>query len=126
MQKDLIDGFFEGIEEGLKEWDAVLRSHYTENKLGTPVDFVDEDDQNYYMTIQAAGFKKEDINLTVDSRTISVKGESSHDKISNKVNYYFTAPKNIQQTNVSAHLEHGVLTVTIPKAEKDIIRIEIK
>lgn len=126
MERTLLYDFFEGFNESLQEVDAVLRSHYTENELGTPVEFVDEDDKNFYMTIQAAGFKKEDIAITAENRSVTVKGESSHDKISNKLNCYFTAPKNIMQANISANLEHGVLTITVPKAEKDTIRIEIK
>jgi HSP20 family molecular chaperone IbpA len=104
-------------------FDSILK----EKGLGTPVDYADEDAKNYYITIQAAGYKKDDIKVTVEGRCVKVLGKSSHDRMRGSLDYYFTAPKPIETIGIDADLKDGVLTVMIPKQEKEQpIQIEIK
>lgn len=104
--------------------DSMISSFWNDNTT-KPVNFADEDAKAYHLTIQAPGFKKEDISINVEGRTIKIKGTSSHDKVSNSLNYHFTPPKPIRHSNIEAHLEDGVLSLTIPKDEPESVKIDI-
>jgi HSP20 family protein len=103
----------------------MLESLLMDSSNNSKQKFADEDAKNFYMTMEVPGFKKEDLAITAEGRKVRVEGKSSHEKLESSIDYYFVAPKAIKQSNIQAHLEDGILTVTIPKDEPESFKIEI-
>ena len=117
IDKD-VDHFFLG--------DCMIKSFWKDAQSKS-VSFYDEDQKAYYLTIQAAGFKKEDLTIQVEGRTLKIKGNSSNKKIPTSMNYHFTPPRAIDHhSNITAHLEDGILTITLPKKDSETTTIPIE
>lgn len=118
--------FFKDFDYLMKGMDNMFTSTLTESKLGTPVDTAEQTDDGYRFTINAAGFKKSEINISAEGKLISIEGESARFK--NKLNYYFSAPKEIDASNIKATLSDGVLEVEVPLFKKSVstYKVEIK
>ncbi len=85
--------------------------------------------------------EQKDIDLKIEDNLLTIKGERRHEGEVKKENYHrieryfgsfqrsFKLPATIQQENVSAVCDKGVLTVTLPKREAvkpKQINIEVK
>lgn len=102
---------------------------------------VSEDDDKYLVEAELAGIKKEDVDINLDKGqlTLTVNKSTAKDESDKEKNYihkertsermtrsmYFP---NIDEANVAAKLEDGILEIEIPKLkEKDTQKkIEIK
>ena len=106
--------------------DMFTKSHLTESKIGTPVDTAEQTETGYVFTVNAAGFKKDDLNISAEGKLVTVQGQSSRFK--NKIDYYFSAPKQIDVTKIKATLLDGVLEVEVPflKDKQSSVKVEIK
>lgn len=98
-----------------------------------------EDDKAYYLEVDLPGVKKEDVSVDLDKNHISISGER---KIKNEIkedDYYkvesvfgkfsrsFSLPDSVDNENIEASFENGVLEILIPKvAPKVAKKIEIK
>ncbi len=103
---------------------------------------ITEDEHNYYMEVELAGVKKEDINITLKDGylTITAKRENKNDqqnryeKWLRHERYYGSATRSYyvgleDEKNITAKFENGVLTLKLPKEEekKELVRkIDIK
>lgn len=84
------------------------------------------------VVIKAAvpGVKPEDIDITITGNTLTIKGETRVEEDVKKESYYrqerrygafsrtVELPPHLQTDKAEAFFEHGVLTLTIPKAEE--------
>jgi len=90
-----------------------------------------ETEEAHIFTVELPGVKKEEVRVEVeDGRILRIRGERSkekegkHDKwhrierSSGKFLRRFRLPENAKVDEVKAHMENGVLTVTVPKAEE--------
>ena len=98
-----------------------------------------EDDKAYYIEVDLPGVKKEDVSVDLDKNHISISGER---KIKNEIkedDYYkvesvfgkfsrsFSLPDSVDNENIEASFNNGVLEILIPKvAPKVAKKIEIK
>jgi len=100
-----------------------------------------ENENEFLVEMLATGLKKEDVKIDLDNDVLSIssiKKESKEEKGDNycrKEFHYgefdrsFTVPKTIDKKNISAKMEDGILTVTLPKltpTEKSNENISIK
>ncbi len=100
-----------------------------------------EDDESIHVEAEMPGFKRDDINVTIEQGMLSISAERGQresqkqqegDSLLNErrfVRYHrtFTLPNTVDDTNVNAHLEDGVLHLTMPKkAEVKPRKIEVK
>lgn len=115
----------EDIREGL--WQPSVDIYETEDAIVIKAELPDVD--------------QKDIEVRIEDNTLTLRGERKHEGEVKKENYHrieryfgsfqrsFSLPMNIQQDNVSASCERGVLTITLPKKE-DIkpkqIKVEVK
>ncbi len=89
---------------------------------------VAESDRTYTVKLEVPGVKKEDVKVTVDGRRVSIQAQSvtSQEKkeadrlihCERSVSSYarsFTLPVEVDQAGANARLEHGVLTLELPK-----------
>ncbi|HTV75235.1 MAG TPA: Hsp20/alpha crystallin family protein [Candidatus Acidoferrales bacterium] len=84
---------------------------------------VQRTDRGYTVEIPVPGFKPDQINVTVDDRTLTVRGESERRKFTRAL----LLPEEIDTDNIEAKVENGLLTLTLnvhPKSQPK--KIEVK
>jgi|SRR5579884_100372 HSP20 family protein len=94
-----------------------------------PVDIVEEADAIRIMA-EVPGVKPEDVKISVEGNVLTIHGTKQQvaEERTERVHRYertygvfersFTLPATVDAGNIKATYEHGVLTVTLPKAEK--------
>ncbi len=99
-------------------------------RRGQPPTDVFEDAEGLKIVAELPGLTREDVKLTVDNHTLTIRGEKKQvaEEKSTRVHRYersygafersFTLPNTVDVARVEAKFEHGVLTVTLPKAEQ--------
>ena len=97
-----------------------------------------ESDKTYELHLAVPGFNKNDFNLEVDDKLLTVSGERKfEEKQSNKTfksvqtsygsfQRTFTLPENIDATKIEAHYNNGILEVIVPKDETKVLKTNIK
>jgi HSP20 family molecular chaperone IbpA len=104
-----------------------------------------EKDDNYEISVDLPGFKKEDITVELDNGYITISASKNLDKEGNNkkgkllrqeryagsMTRSFYVGENVEKTDVDANYRHGVLNLIIPKKamekkipEKNLIAIE--
>lgn len=107
-----------------------------------PVDIYESEDKLFYV-IEAAlpGFKLEELTITAVGDTLTISAIKKEEKLPEKEQYvrrerytgemtrFFTLPTVVDVEKVEAVFEHGVLKLSIPRAEKvepKVIPIKVK
>lgn len=94
-----------------------------------PVD-VRETDESLQLAMDLPGMSREDVEIVVEDRTLTVRGERKFEKDVERESYHrmeraygsfsrsFTLPANVQTDSVKAQFDSGVLTLVLPKVEE--------
>ena len=96
-----------------------------------------EDQDHFYVEAELPGFKKDDIDITLENQTLTISGERREESSNNKkgevynkgelllherrYNRFlrsFTLPPTVDEQSVNAKLADGVLTITLNKREE--------
>jgi HSP20 family protein len=89
-----------------------------------------EDKESFTVQVELPGFKREDIQVSLQDGVLTVSGERKEEKVSKETEvhrqerYYgkfaraLTLPTAVAADKVKAAYKDGVLTVTLPKAEE--------
>lgn len=97
----------------------------------TPRVDVEEDKDGYTVTAELPGMDKKDIDIDVKDNHLYIKGEKKVEKDKDEKNYHitercygkftrnFTLPDNVNQDDIKAKFNNGILTVEIPKVEEE-------
>lgn len=95
---------------------------------------VREDDNEIKVTAELPGMTAEDIDISISGGRLLIKGEKKFEDEEKKDNYHriersygsfqrsVSLPTNVDEENVKASYRDGVLTLTMPKNEKDQTR----
>lgn len=86
-----------------------------------------ETDTSHEIDFILPGFKKEEISVSVEGKNLVVEAKKGNEGTNySKYNKSIYFPNGVE--NISAKLENGILTVSIPKekTKKDKIVVEIK
>ncbi|KAL7546900.1 hypothetical protein ACHAWF_010231, partial [Thalassiosira exigua] len=95
---------------------------------------ITQDDRHFQIILDVPGAKASDVNLELagDGRVLKISGESKREDegiaIHSRFERSFTLPRNVNEGDITAKMEDGILTITAPKYEKEkerIRRIEI-
>ncbi|MBQ6594041.1 MAG: Hsp20/alpha crystallin family protein [Clostridia bacterium] len=127
--ENLFDEFFGDFEREMRRMDRRLYGKNAAREMKTDVH---EHDDRYEVDIDLPGFKKEDITLTLENGYLTVKaekgldmdGEGEKGKLVRRERYAGTLQRSfyvggaLTEADISAKLEHGVLSLTIPKREE--------
>lgn len=100
---------------------------------------VTEDKEGVRITAELPGVRPDDVKISLENSLLTIRGEKkqvSEEKTDRTHRYErqygafersFSLPSTVDVEKIEARFEHGVLTVTLPKAEKAKPRqIEIK
>jgi len=92
-----------------------------------PASDASADEDAYRITMELPGVEEKDIDITVNSGVVSVKGEKSSQREEKGATWFFSErqygafsrsfrlPEDADGENVEAHLKDGVLSITVPK-----------
>ena len=91
----------------------------------TPLADVEETDEAYVAEIELPGVKREDVSLEVAGRRLTVSGERKErervgilrkrTRTVGQFHYEVVLPGEVEEDGVTATMDEGVLTVTVPK-----------
>ena len=98
---------------------------------------VKESDEAYTVELAAPGMKKEDFNVHInDEGNLIIKMEQKNEKKEDKNTRYLRRefsyskfeqtlilPDDVRKDAISAKVEHGVLTVELPKLIEEIVKV---
>jgi HSP20 family protein len=132
--RDAMDRLFE---------ESFVRMRGLPTALGTEALAVDmyETADSVVVKTSVPGVTPEDIDITITGNTLTIKGESESEEKVEKANYIrqerrygsfqrsVALPESIVADGAEATYEHGILTLTIPKAEESkpkTIKVETK
>jgi HSP20 family protein len=97
-----------------------------------------ESEKTYEIHFAVPGFEKDNFNLNVDDKMLTVSGERKFKEEESEKKYKsvrtsygsfertFTLPKNVNANKIEANYTNGILEVIIPKDETKIIKTSIK
>ncbi len=91
----------------------------------TPLADIEESDDAYTVELELPGVRKDDIAVEVSGRRLVVSGERKerervgilrrHTRTVGQFHYEVVLPGDVDEDNVSASMDEGVLTVRLPK-----------
>ena len=93
--------------------------------------YYNENEKEYYLTMDVPGMSKDDIEVTFDSNRLKISGQRKSDKYDSyeygRMERTFNVPSNVETDKISAKIDNGVLKVLLPKAKSSLGRkISIK
>lgn len=119
-----------------REFDSVLRGLFGSQTNGSQrlapyaVD-VREDADHIYVEADLPGYKKDDIEITLENQTLTISAEKHEQKTEEQKGEYllnerrydrfmrsFTLPPTVDEKKVDATLNDGVLSITLNKREE--------
>jgi len=115
---DLFDGFFRGLDRPFFSY------------KGWPAIDVTDNDNAVVVKAEVPGCKVEDIDVSVYGNTLTISGEKKETKQEKEKGYYhqestygsfrrdINLPADVDPDKIEADYKDGVLSVTLPKAEK--------
>ena len=124
-----------------RDFDRMLNRYFTDEANGAtaayPVD-INEDENHLYVEAEMPGYKRNEINVTLENSVLTIQAERQADPAEGKHNHLnerrwtrvsrsFTLPNTVDESKVDAKLEDGVLKLTLHKREEvKPRRIEVK
>jgi HSP20 family protein len=112
--EDIFNGFNEDTERDL-----------------VPKSDIYEEGNNFYITLEIPGLKKEDVKIKLEDNLLVIEGEKKIDKeIEGRKYHYcerasgtfqrsFRVPDYIKIDSIKAKFDNGILTVELPKTEEE-------
>lgn len=113
------------MDEALGGWNGgTLASAWT------PSCDVFEDKENLKIVLEVPGVKAEDVKISLENQVLTVRGEKKQVAEENSERWHryersyggfertFTLPSSVDAERIQASIEHGVLTLTLPKSER--------
>ena len=88
------------------------------------------DEENIYVKSTIAGVKPEDLEISINNDMLTVRGSREHGREVEDTDYFYQEcywgsfsrsiilPAEVRSDQVSADLKSGVLTITLPKANR--------
>jgi HSP20 family protein len=128
------------FEQAQREFDSVLGRFFGGRQMPDGGSYlapygvdVREDADHIYVEAELPGFRKEDVDITLENQTLTITAERSEEKKEGdqkKGDYLlrerrfsrfqrsFTLPPTVDEQSVNARLNEGVLTITLNKREE--------
>ena len=97
--------------------------------LSSPRANIIETNKEFKLDLSVPGMKRDDFKVDVEDGVLTISSEKEEEKTDNDRNFRrrefsynsfsrtFTLPENIDESNINAKYDNGMLQVTIPKSE---------
>lgn len=115
----LFDDLFDSGNEG---------GSLSQGSGSSPLMDVHQEEDRIEITAELPGVREEDIDLSIEEGVLVLSGEKRSSREDSQGGYRersygrferrITLPGNVDEDAIEADFEHGVLTITLPKAEK--------
>jgi len=109
-----------------------------ERRVWPPIDVADEEN-SICVRAEVPGCKAEDIDISVQGNTLTIRGEKKYSEEKKEKGYYhvettygsfrrdITLPSEVEPAKIEASCKDGILKVTLPKTEKvKPIKVKVK
>lgn len=126
------DALWDAMADLRHRVDGMLGSIGTGLGLDTHLADIEETDDAYLVDVDLAGVKRSDVEVTATGRRLTVRGTRKEkervgflrrrDRTVGSFHYDVMLPGDVEVDEVTADLEDGVLTVRLPKPERDRTR----
>ena len=140
QRRETRDLFRETFEDFFRPWSLAPWGEFARRLSGfAPAVDVSETDEEYRVSVELPGLSREDVELTIDRGRLTITGEKKGGEREEKENYVrversygsfsrsIALPRTVNQDAVEATFKEGILTVRLPKTEKEHgKRVEIK
>ena len=122
-----LDRFFG--DDAFRPFGSLSRENLTANGWMPAVNIRETDDA-FEFTAELPGLTKEDVNITIEDKVLTLTGERKWDEEETKNSYHrveraygsfsraFSLPNAVDSAKVGAQFENGILLVSVPKAEE--------
>ena len=122
-----LQSFDDAFDSLFKDWSGsrgVMSSH------AAPRTEIRETNDNFYLTLEMPGVKKEDVKVNIENGVLSIKGTKNKETKTENENvlmserYYgefsrsFNLSKDIKTDGIDAEFKDGVLNIVLPKVEE--------
>jgi HSP20 family protein len=106
-----------------------FEGNYFNGGASTPLANISETNKEYKVDVSVPGMKKDDFKIDVENGVLSITSEKEEEKNEDDKNYKrqefsyssfcrtFSLPENVDENNISAKYDNGILQVVIPKKE---------
>mgnify|MGYP001424733073 CR=1 FL=1 len=78
---------------------------------------VEENEQGYFIQLDAPGIRKEDLKISVENRHLLIEGERKG-QTTRKLRRAFNLPDDVDTAQIAAQMKDGVLELALPKKEQ--------
>ena len=120
------------MQNQLEELVADLGRNYSQTVRRDGIDFYENDD-HYLVQADLPGFDSSLVDITLEGQSLKISADEStqpetgqNPKVIGRRKTSFTrvlrVPETVELDNIKASLEHGLLTVTLPKRAEDKMR----
>ncbi len=104
--------------------------NYTQDESWMPLVDIEETKSDFIIKAELPGLKKDDIKINLDDNVLTIEGERKSEKEDKEKTYHrierfygkfyraISLPKGIDENNIKAKFENGLLEITLPKSEK--------
>lgn len=131
--ENFVDDLLSTIQSKTEEFGKSISDYKT--ALQRPLSDVLETDKELIIKFDLPGVKKDDINLEITEDTVKIKvifeEESDNGQYLQKERSHsqsmrtLTLPFNIDVEKVQAHFKNCILTIKLPKIEKEVHKVDI-
>ena len=127
--EDLMDSYFNDLDREFARLEKPLYGHNAKNLMKTDVR---EHDDSYEVDIELPGFRKDEIQLSLENGRLNITAAKGLDKdekdkktgrlirqerYAGSMSRSFYVGEQVTEEDIKARLEHGVLSLQIPKKE---------
>lgn len=122
----------------MSAWSNGWLTPHWDSHVMMPVD-IEEKKDAFVIKTSVPGFTPDEINISVEKGVLTIHAERQGETEEKREGYYlaeryqgsverrFCLPENVNDDEIEADLEHGVLTLTLPKVEEpEPLKIEVK
>ena len=129
----LKNSWFPTVFEDFLNNDFMPRANTTAPAVNVKVD-----DKAYTMEVAAPGIKKEFCRVTINDEgnlSVAIENKVEHKEEEKKHHYLrrefsytnyeqaYTLPEDVDKDNIEAKVENGILTVTLPRMQKEVKKL---
>jgi len=116
------DDWFRNPFTSLPALSRLFNNWTGESGAGSLATDIHEDKDSYLARFEVPGVKKEDVKIELNDRLLTVSAEkkekNGEEESSSSYSRSISVPDSVKADSISAKLEDGILTVTLPKSEE--------